>query len=1138
MSLQPPRERSWIAAVHASEHDHSPLGTAVVLDQQRLVTSAHVTQLQGHPRDGLWVAFPFAGAEAMLTRIAVRQVRSAPAAVADLAVLELEAPVLPGVVGARLRRPPPDRLEGLRWWAFGFPDGDWKGNDADGTIGRALGYGWVRLDTGSRFVVKHGFSGGGLWCPDYDAVIAVVGHADQDGNGQAVTVNYADRFLPEEKILLLTRWTVQASGDTAQQAWNWTLTRDAEADRHWRPRARGVMSAAESGHRFRGRTTALRQIISWMDQPSPDRAILAVTGSPGAGKSAVLGRIVVTADHEFRDTDPEPDPGTGEGVGPRATVGSVACAVHVKGKNALDVACEIARAASTPIPRQARDLPALVADELADQPGRRFMLVVDALDEASDPVQARLIVREVLLPLAADRARTGVRILLGTRRFDGAGDLLGVFGAVPALLDLDDPTYFAVEDLAAYAQATLQLRGAERPHNPYQADDVAAPVARRIAELAEKNFLIAALVARTHGLYDQYPVAVDEIRFTPTVQDALDTFLRHLPSVEGVAAVDVLACLAPIEAPGIPIELWQTAVTAVTGRTPTLDGLREFAHTSAANFLVESARHTEPVYRLFHQALNDTLKHHQTPVSDNIEATVTRAFLAHGHEHGWDRAPAYLRRSLPDHAARSGVIDQLLTDVGYTLQADLRRLIPAAAAATTPAGREALALLRRTPAAVDAEPDTRLAMFSVTEALDQCDTGYRQHPDPAPYRAVWAHVRPRTERAILSGHTGPVHGVCAVRVDGRDLLVSASRDQTVRIWDPATGTQLHQLTGHTDSVNGACAVRIDGRDLLASASEDDTVRIWDPATGTPLHQLTGDTSAVNGVCAVRVDGRDLLASASWDDTVRIWDPATGTQLHQLTGHTNWVTGVCPIRVDGRDLLATASQDQTVRIWDPTTGTQLHQLTGHTAAVTGVCLVEINGRNLLASASEDQTVRIWDPATGIPMHQLAGHTNWVTGVCPIRVDGRDLLASASDDATVRIWDPTTATQLDQLTGQTRPVHGVCAVRVNGRDLLASASDDATVRIWDPTTGTPLHQLIGHTNWVTGLCPVKVDGRDLLASASKDQTVRIWDPTTGSEIVRIPVYAEALTVIAVYSRFVIGLSTGLLALHISDSVNRIT
>jgi WD40 repeat protein len=60
--------------------------------------------------------------------------------------------------------------------------------------------------------------------------------------------------------------------------------------------------------------------------------------------------------------------------------------------------------------------------------------------------------------------------------------------------------------------------------------------------------------------------------------------------------------------------------------------------------------------------------------------------------------------------------------------------------------------------------------------------------------------------------------------DGR-LLASASDDQTVQLWDTATGhTNGPPLTGHTNGVRGV-AFSPDGR-LLASAGADQTVRLW------------------------------------------------------------------------------------------------------------------------------------------------------------------------------------------------------------------------------------------------------------------------------------------------------------------------
>jgi hypothetical protein len=74
----------------------------------------------------------------------------------------------------------------------------------------------------------------------------------------------------------------------------------------------------------------------------------------------------------------------------------------------------------------------------------------------------------------------------------------------------------------------------------------------------------------------------------------------------------------------------------------------------------------------------------------------------------------------------------------------------------------------------------------------------------------------------------------------------------------------------------------DGR-LLATASEDDTVRLWDVATGQSHGPtLTGHTDGVVGV-AFSPDGR-LLATSSGDATARLWNPS----FH------DWVTVGCKL----------------------------------------------------------------------------------------------------------------------------------------------------------------------------------------------------------------------------------------------------
>jgi WD40 repeat protein len=121
---------------------------------------------------------------------------------------------------------------------------------------------------------------------------------------------------------------------------------------------------------------------------------------------------------------------------------------------------------------------------------------------------------------------------------------------------------------------------------------------------------------------------------------------------------------------------------------------------------------------------------------------------------------------------------------------------------------------------------------------------------------------------------------------GRSLLLrswptavaSGSSDNTLRLWDLATGETLRTLEGHTNGVS-AVAVLADGSRAL-SGSFDNTLRLWDLATGETLRTLEGHSNLVSSV-AVLADSRRAL-SGSFDNTLRLWDLATGQCVAEFT----------------------------------------------------------------------------------------------------------------------------------------------------------------------------------------------------------------------------------------------------------------
>jgi hypothetical protein len=245
---------------------------------------------------------------------------------------------------------------------------------------------------------------------------------------------------------------------------------------------------------------------------------------------------------------------------------------------------------------------------------------------------------------------------------------------------------------------------------------------------------------------------------------------------------------------------------------------------------------------------------------------------------------------------------------------------------------------------------------------------------------------------IFFGHTDQVDR-CAYSPDGR-LVLSASTDGTLRLWDVATGESVRTFVGHTDGVR-SCAFSPDGR-LALSASYDDTLRLWDVATGESVRTFEGHAGFVLG-CAFSPDGR-LALSSSFDRTLQLWDVASDAMVRTFTSHASMVEG-CAFSPDGR-LALSASQDHTLRLWDVATGECVRTLRGHTFAVWG-CAFSLDGRQII-SASEDGTLRLWDLRLwDLGSEESAGE--WLTDsalrCCAYGPDGRQVLAGDSIGACI-------------------------------------------------------------------------------------------------------------------------------------------
>lgn len=118
--------------------------------------------------------------------------------------------------------------------------------------------------------------------------------------------------------------------------------------------------------------------------------------------------------------------------------------------------------------------------------------------------------------------------------------------------------------------------------------------------------------------------------------------------------------------------------------------------------------------------------------------------------------------------------------------------------------------------------------------------------------------------STLTGHTTLVNSV-VFSPDGH-TLASGSFDQTIKLWDIASGEAVRTLRGHIGSVTSV-AFSPDGN-TLASGSGDTKIKLWSLTSGKGLQTLTGYTGIVFSV-VFSPDGQ-TLASGSFDKKIMIW----------------------------------------------------------------------------------------------------------------------------------------------------------------------------------------------------------------------------------------------------------------------------
>jgi WD40 repeat protein len=362
--------------------------------------------------------------------------------------------------------------------------------------------------------------------------------------------------------------------------------------------------------------------------------------------------------------------------------------------------------------------------------------------------------------------------------------------------------------------------------------------------------------------------------------------------------------------------------------------------------------------------------------------------------------------------------------------------------------------------------------------------------------------------------------------DGLRLATGAG-DNTVRIWEVASGTQISSLapTGRI----GALAVSPDG-DWLVTGSPGHDATLWDSHSGQAMATLSGHEAEVSAVAFAPQGG--LLATGDDRGRIRLWrrqGPSTEwTLAHELSGHRGTITGLR--FTPAGDTLVSSSGDLTCGQWDVATGQEKRELVlKHPEYVSSLDLSADGG--LAITTCDDGVVRLWRLADASVVRTLKSPQGAFNSVA-FSPDGRMAVVTSAADREVRLWNlaaadgaEAQATEMlldfNELGGDVwsatfdrggndaqlwsistrRPVvqfspHGAVAsaeISPDGR-LLVTGSWDRSAKIWDVATGRAVRKLAGGHDGAINTAEFSPDGREVL-TASDDFTARAWAVESG-------------------------------------------
>ncbi|TXT59908.1 MAG: hypothetical protein BAJALOKI1v1_1350007 [Promethearchaeota archaeon] len=344
----------------------------------------------------------------------------------------------------------------------------------------------------------------------------------------------------------------------------------------------------------------------------------------------------------------------------------------------------------------------------------------------------------------------------------------------------------------------------------------------------------------------------------------------------------------------------------------------------------------------------------------------------------------------------------------------------------------------------------------------------------------------------------------------RKYLVSSGDDNHALIWDTYSWRVIHVLKGHNDYVSRGA---ITSSGLVITGSRDQTVRVWDLNSGECLQQLEGHNAWVY-LLAASPDGSRAI-TGSINNTMIVWDLREGKILQKLVdggGDVHYVMGLIldhknesgvghreyPVMAEWlhTNRIITGAND--IIVWNDLDFSEEARFIGHNWKMH---LLRVFGNEQFI-VSGAQSIKIWDLKEKKEITSLLGHEGADIYSGDITPNEKHLI-TGDKKGKVRIWD------LDKLIHSERIIgHLSYAASIKVSDEMKFAVTggyDKTAIVWNARKLKPIHYLRGHNDFGVVILGFRNERREVITSSSGE--IKIWNIESG-ELIKTIIYENEL------------------------------